>query len=311
MAHRFTRDALALLFLTLATQGCNFDLDFGEYGFLGGPELQEVPERLALGASVVVTVDALNPDPNIVVSNPAVVEVEHLDATHLRLTGVGVGEATVVVEDQGAACSYRTEVARPAGYELFLVDRGFLSGPVPIVHPGNKAVLSDVNQTFVIAYFDSNGPLHGRGLASVDAPPRSQECEANYSSVLDAHCFVLEEGLHVMHVQVGGETEEIVFGAVPAEDLVGLDVRGTDEANAQAGDLIEMIAVGVTASGTPVYGLEPLFGSQVWVYEFDPSEPPQEVSVRALGFELKLRYRGAITTAKELWSPSWFQIFGC
>jgi len=297
--------------------GCNWDLDFGEgFGFdWTSPGLEFVPKRFALGAAVVTAVQSDGPDALVTSEDPEVIRVERIDSSHVELRAMGVGATTIRVEEDGQGANYIVEVVVHERHEVLLVQQGW--GVVPITTVDDKALLSDAPQRILVTLYDSEGLLFGGGLSALALPERSQDCEYQSESWFDERCIIFDEGLHILHVEVAGEEEDLMFGAVSEERIVDiLLLRSREEEDAEPDELIRVDVLGLTESGTRVYGLPeahttPASGTLgPFAYQFQPSSAVELVSFEALGLETVMAMRGEVWFAPALqhdcWSSSWF-----
>jgi hypothetical protein len=314
------RRLLGLLLLSLAlacVSACNFDWDVPSIAtpFSAKPKLGNVPQRLALGATAVALVEVLDPDTIVTATNPDIVAVRRISATRLELTGVGVGETSVSLQEGSWSIVRPIEVAEHDRYEVLLVEEDpWTQGPLSMVAPHRKALLSDVPQRFVVTYHDSRGPLLGKGLADFALVPSTDGCDIDPSWPFDAQCLVFEPGPHLIRIKVAGHHDEVIVTAVPEEEIVDLLLPRTDENDAEPGDLLRVDALGLSGRGTPVYGIHPVFDQLLpsLAYEYDPSAPLRRVTVTALGFERELTYRGHLSFPDSLWrSCKSYWLDGC
>lgn len=295
--------------------GCNWDLGLDGMVFdFSSPGLDFVPKRFALGAVVTTEIRADGPDAVVAAVNPAVIRVERVDSNHVELRAVGVGTTTIQVAEDGQVEDYLVEVAIHQRHEVLLVQQGW--GLVPIVEIDDRILLSDTPHRIIVALYDDEGLLFGTGLSDVLLPDRSDECAADSGTSFDGRCMVLEEGLHLMQVEVAGETEELMFGAVPQEDIVELVLQASkDEQDAEPGELIDVDLWGLTASGGRVHGIpvvlvEPGLGIPApFSYQFAPSSPVQQLTVEALGLEEQIAIRGEIRFRPNLEHACWSVLF--
>jgi hypothetical protein len=298
--------------------GCNWgalDLnglfDFSPHG------LEFVPKRFALGSAVVTAIEASGPSPVVSAADPDIIRVERIDASHVQLSAIGVGATTITVEDDGRVAEYLVEVAVQERHEVLLVERGW--GLVPVVAINEKAFLSDVPHQIVVALYDSKGLLFGSGLSRFTMPERSQECARDSGVSFDGRCMILEEGLHVMHVDVAGQEENVVFGAVSEQEIVDiLLLPSKEEEDAEPDELIQVNVLGLTESGTRVYGLPEVLTTPStgipgpFAYQFGPSSPVQLLTVETLGFEAEIAIHGSVALPQSLEHDCWSsRFFGC
>ncbi|MGB8329177.1 MAG: hypothetical protein WCE62_03545 [Polyangiales bacterium] len=297
---RFLPRVLLLPVLLALLPGCNWDLDPGNFGFGStSPGLHFVPRRFALGAKVTTEIEASGPDTVVSATDPDVIRVERVDSSHVKLSAVGLGTTTIQVEEDGQVADYPVDVLVHERHEVLLVQWSW--GLVPIVEIDNRMLLADTPHEIIVALYDDEGLLFGAGLSDFVLPERSEACGSDPGASFDGLCIVVEKGLHVMQVEVAGEKEEIMFGAVAQEDIVDLLlVASKDEQDAEAGELLDVDLWGLTENGGRVYGLpgelvSPAFGIPgPFAYEFQPSSPVQQVSVEALGLETQIEIRGEI-----------------
>jgi hypothetical protein len=299
--------------------GCNWDFDFGDgigFGWTS-PGLEFVPKRFALGAAVVTAIESDGPSALVSAEDPDVIRVERIDSSHVELRAMGVGVTTIHVEEDGQVARYSVEVVVHERHEVLLVQQGW--GVVPITPVNDKALLSNVPQRILVALYDSEGLLFGGGLSALTLPERSQDCEHQSEARFDERCIIFEEGLHTLHVEVAGEEEDLMLGAVSEERIVDiLLLRTTEEDDAEPGDVIRVDVLGLTETGTRVYGLPEarttadmdLIGPLA--YRFEPSSSVELVAFEALGFEAVIAIRGAVWFAPALKHDCWSSLFfGC
>ena len=302
--------------------GCNWDgFEFDEgFGFdWSSPGLEFVPKRFALGAAVVTPIASDGPNALVSAEDPEVIRVERIDSSHVELRAMGVGVTTIRVEEDGQVARYSVEVVVHERHEVLLVQQGW--GLVPITAVNDKALLSNVPHKILVALYDSEGLLFGTGLSTLALPERSQDCEYQSGASFDGRCIIFEEGLHILHVEVAGEEEDVMLGAVSEENIVDLLLlRSTEEENAEPGELIKVDVLGLTASGTRVYGLpEERTSAASWTvgpfaYQFEPSSAVELVTLEALGFEAVIAIRGTVGFVPALehdcLSSSWLGCWG-
>ncbi len=306
----------SLVFVITCLSGCDYDfseLDF-DLGF-GGPELRNVPSRLALGTTAFAEAILAGPEARIAAIDPEILAVERTGADRVKLTTIGVGNTVLFVEENGRRREYAVEVGAHDRHEVLLVERGFLNlRPIAVVEPQHKALLAGAPQRIVVAYYDSQGLLLGSGLAKSMLATRGEECEAEVAGPFDVFCLVLAPGLRVINIDVAGEQERIITGSVPKEDVVDLLLLRTEEEQAEPGDVIRVIAAGLTKEGTLVYGMQAEFGPQgmeTFAYEYEPGAPEERILVKAAGFEKELSYRGEFVPPEPLWSGCGGWLGGC
>lgn len=268
-----------------------FAFDWGE----GSAALGNVPSRLALGATANPCVLRADASASVASADPSVVTVERVDALRVKLTGVGVGSTSVVLQHEGEKQDYPVEVAVAEQYEVRLAESAFWSSaPRPTVPMEERAFLADVPQHFLVIYSDSEGTLYGAGAAELTWPAGAPECEHDIVGPVDVHCVTLKPGLHIVEAAFNGDERPLLLGAVPEEDIVELGVTRVAEGDAEPGHTVGVAAHGVTRAGTLAYGLQQKFlgYSETFAYEFDPSAEPQQANVSALGLEHEFSYRG-------------------
>lgn len=313
MFHLDSKTCLVLVMLASLT-GCNLDGIFGD-DFLGqsGAALGDVPPRLALGAIATPSVHRADDTASITSANPSVVTVDRTHANQVLLTGVGVGQTTVSIHFDGRSQSYPVEVAPPERYELQLAERDFWNtGPIPTVPMQERAFLADVRQQFLVIYYDSDGPLFGRGLAELTWPPGVSECAHDIVGPVDAHCVELDPGPHAVRVDFDGNEQAFLIGGVAQADIIDFHVWRVAEVDAEAGDLIGVAAHGVTIRGTRVFGMHQRFvegTSETFAYEYDPAAAPTQTKVHALDFTHDFEFRGSPVSIPPLWDTcqdDWF-----
>lgn len=284
--------ACALTF-ALFLSGC-FNLDFGSgdtdiEGCGAAPHdvTMDFADRYALGATTTISLSGLR-EPEVRSSDPGVVEVGAIDEALVTLSFVGEGEAEITVSevtDTGIDTATATvTVARVEGFQVVLP---FCTDPrVPLA---GKAVIDPELQ---VAYFDSDGPLHGRGLAETPwerDPGGSGDIFFNYG---------LESGPQQVEVRAAGRLSVIHFEAVARDEVEALELVETDLGNGR----IRVELVGVTASGTQVWNIDPYFGIDQelycgrFEYTFEPGAAPSLLTAGALAFSGDERFELVETT---------------
>lgn len=305
MLHLNSRN-LCVAFLLFAPVGCNIDYPIPDLFPPPEPRLTSVPERLALGATMVTSVVHTDSFASVTAEDPSIVQIERIDASSVRLMGAGVGETRVAFRYAGRTLARDVEVAAAERYELWLVERAiFLNGPVPTVPMGDHAFLADVPQTFAVVYYDAAGRLDGLGPAELSWPEGASACEHDFSDRVQLYCVELSPGLHAVGVTFDGAEGTVLIGAEPETDIVSLRlVRTPEEESADPGDVITVLAPGATSRGTLVYGLrDPIHIGlgPTFAYEFDPTAAPKSVIVVALDFMEELFFRGSPTASEPLY----------
>jgi hypothetical protein len=230
---------------------------------------------------------------------------------------MGVGVTTIQVEEDGQVARYSVEVAVHERHEVLLVQQAW--GVVPITAVNDKALLSNVPQRILVALYDSEGLLFGGGLSALALPERSEDCEYHSGASFDERCIIFDEGLHILHVEVAGEEEDVMLGAVSEENIVDiLLLRSTEEEDAEPRELIRVDVLGLTESGTRVYGLPEARTTPAmdtvgpFAYRFEPSSAVDLVTFEALGFETVIAIRGTVWFAPALEHDCWCSLlFGC
>ncbi len=286
------RTACALI-LPLILCGC-FNLDFGsgetEINGCGvGPDdvTMDFAGRYALGATTTISLSGLR-DPEVTSSNREVVQVSAIDEGLVTLSFVGEGEADVTVSevtDTGIDMATATiTVAQVEGFQVVLP---FCTDPdVPLA---GKAVIDPELQ---VAYFDSDGPLHGRGLAET---PWERDPEGSGDSFFN---YALESGPHEVEVRAAGRLSVIHFEAVARDEVEALELVETDLGNGR----IRVELVGVTASGTQVWNIDPYFmiDQELYCgrfeYTFEPGAAPSVLTAGSLAFTGDARFELLETT---------------
>lgn len=290
------RQIAGLLLLSLSITGCiNFDFGSDDPVAVDGcgatpvDVTDDLADRYAVGSTATFSLRGLE-NPKVTSSKPDVVDVSvdeeppavdgsSTKALLVTLSFVGVGEASVRVAeytDDGAlidAASATVTVAEAEGFQVVLpfhVDRA-----EPLA---GKAV---IDPELRVAYFDVDGRLHGRGLAETDwerKPSATDDIFFNHD---------LEPGLHQVEVRAVHRRSVIRFEAVARDEVEALELIETE----LGGGRIRLDLVGVTASGTQVWNILPVFRIDGWFhagsfeYVFDPDAEPSTLEAYALAFQ--------------------------
>ncbi|MGB5415678.1 MAG: hypothetical protein WBN01_13625 [Polyangiales bacterium] len=234
-------------------------------------------------------------------AEPGIVEVERTSFTDIELRALGEGETKVSIEEGMLRNEYPIEVRAHDRFEVLHAERGWAVDPSSVSSLENLSVLADASQDIVVAYFDADGLLHGRGLASVALPRGtwpaiSTPCGAEFEWRFDGGCWDPAPGDHLLRVTTEGEDDLLVpFMAVPADDIVDILMVRPEEDELAPGELVFVEVVGLTADGTHVHGVHATFfglGLGTFAYEFVPELEPETIPVEALGIEKNLVYRG-------------------
>lgn len=259
------------------------------------PGLGHVPPRIAHKATALVTVVGEDRNDVIITSDDlSVVEVERISFTDIELRAVGVGDTIVTIEEGLLSNEYAIQVRAYDRFEVLHAERGWPVDPVSVGSLRDRLLLAGVSQDIIVAYYDSDGLLRGRGLASVRVPGRV--CGTQFDRRFDTACWIPTEGDASVRVDVQGE--EIVFvpfTAVAAEDIVDILLLGADEQRAEPGDVLHVEVVGVTSDGQQVDGMHAtILGIEMpaFAYEYDPEAPPKTFTVEALDFQKDMVFRG-------------------
>lgn len=102
---------LCLVSALACSVGCNPEPDFDEsFDFTPIPE-DDVPKRLALGASYLGTLYTDDEVSMIAVRHPEVVDVERIDSSRVRFVGLGVGKTTITFSANEKSEEFLIEVA--------------------------------------------------------------------------------------------------------------------------------------------------------------------------------------------------------
>lgn len=299
---------VAATLLVFGAPGCNydFDLELPDPLFtidLSTTGLGEVPRRMALGSSTVVSVMTRSGTraENVTSSDPEVVAVDRVNEDYAELHAVGVGMATVSIWDGVGFEAYSIAVAQHERFDVLLVERAFVPEATVSITPAHlNAVVSRRYLRYVVAYYDAEGLLYGSNLARFEPPAGSEDCEPGWMGPFDAICLAIDDGLQVLRVDVEGFARDIVMVGVPKDSIIDLHVDYRPEiADAQPGDTIQLIAAGLTAQGTRVYGIPSTFNPElnpasVLTYQYDHARPPKEVVLTAFGITTQVSYEGEI-----------------
>lgn len=286
------RTACALL-LPVFVQGC-FSLDFGSgdtdiegCGVAPHDVTMDFADRYALGATTTISLSGLR-EPKVTSSDPDVVQVSAIDQGLVTLSFVGEGEAEITVAeltDTGIDTATATvTVARVEGFRVvipFCTDHD-----VPLA---GKAV---IDPELRVAYFDSDGPLYGRGLAET---PWERDPESSGDSFFNDG---LEPGPQQVEVRAAGRLSVIHFEAVARDEVEALELVETDLGDRR----IRVELVGVTGSGTQVWNIDPYFRIDQelycgrFEYRFEPGAAPSVLTAGALAFSGDARFELVETT---------------
>jgi hypothetical protein len=305
---------LTAALLVTAVPGCNydFDIELPDPLFtidLSTTGLGEVPNRMALGSSTLVTVMTRSGtgSGSVTSSDDEVLAIERVDENYAELHARGLGTATVSIWDGAGSEAYSITVAQHERFEVLLVERTLVPEYTISIAPAHlNAMVSHRSLQFVIAYYDAEGLLYGSNLASFERPAGSEECASAWLGPFDTACLVLENGAQFLKVEVGDTEKEIAMVGVPEEDIIDLyaDYR-PKVADAQPGETIQVIAAGLTTQGTRVYGVPSVFETgntppSVLVYEYDPEMQAREVELTAFAISKAVSYEGEIQLPPNL-----------
>lgn len=280
--------------LFLLTQGC------GDWNFLT-VGLDGIEERYVVGSHDETKASLYVGETKASSSDPSVVEIVELDENRFDLRAVGIGHAKVEIEDDEGRQVYDVEVTGldPELTRLDLVETD-IAAVVPVIPVAGQNIVAGVDQHFAVRYADENGALYGSGLATVDLPEGASECPKARSTSLDLFCANFEAaGEYTLSVAVGDDTHLVSITAVLESDVVGLQLLASNEETLSKGDRGRIDAVGLTDSGTYVFGIGASFDTAdregitgYFVYDYSPKAEPIEVTATAMGFEQVTSFRG-------------------
>lgn len=216
------------LMATLCTSGClglsglEDDLDWD----LTPPRLDAVPMRIAVGASTEARIHA--DDPRAVAlrsEDPGVVVLERVGSDLVRLTAVGVGETTISVREGVHLTTYDVEVAEPERHRVMVVERDSRTVR-PLFALDGASILAGAEHEAVVALYDSEGLLFGKGLAELEIPSGVDDCGGtDPRGSFDGGCLRFDEGVHVIDIDVAGTQSIALVRAVYEEDAGRLTPR--------------------------------------------------------------------------------------
>ena len=290
---RFASVPVCLAWIVAGVAGC-----FGPSEVdcaLSPPELEfhALQDRYALGSRATIDLGGLPPF-TLESSDPSVVRVDRIGMGTADLSFVGMGQATLVLENETDVTEQMVEVAP---HETFIV---LLSEalPIPIGELSGETILAG-HQWFLVLYLDSDGErLYGVGLADLGLSPRIELCDGVERS-LEHHCmFIDEPGPHVLEVTVADERLVLPFQTVLESDIVGIELLHPDELDLIPGTWVQVDVVGVTEDGRHVASVHPLFETAqnayfgYFVYQFAPSAVPQTLHIEALDRRIRTEFRG-------------------
>ncbi len=280
--------------LFLLTQGCG-DWNLFTVGLDG------IEERYVVGSHDETRARLYVGETKASSSDPSVVDIVQLEENRFDLRAVGVGHAKVEIEDDEGRQTYDVEVTGldPALTRVDLVETG-LAAVVPVTSVVGKTIVAGHDQHFAVRYEDENGALYGSGLATVSLPEGVSECPKAHSTSLDLFCANFEAaGEYTLSVSVGDNTHFVTINTVLASDVVGVEALASDESTLGKGDTGRVDLVGLTESGTQVYGIGVSFetadgesSTGYFVYDYFPKADPTEVTATAMGFEQVTSFRG-------------------
>jgi hypothetical protein len=183
-----------------------------------GPRIVGLQYRYALGSYASLDLEG-DPPFALEPSNPEVVSIVGLGPDAAALSFVGVGRATLRLEDEISATEWVVEVVAHETFEVAFSD----SLPIPLGRLSERALLAG-EQRFIVVYLDAHGrQLYGYGLAELSLSPGIERCDAMPRSV-ELYCLSIEKpGLHVFEVGVGDEQIVLPFRTVSESEIVAIE----------------------------------------------------------------------------------------
>lgn len=177
-----------------------------------GARIVGLKDRYALGSYANLGLQGVPPFA-LGSSNREVVRIEGFGPEAAALSFVGVGRATLRLEDEISTTEWMVEVVAHETFEVVLSD----SRPIP---PGGPSG----DQHFIVLYLDAQGrQLYGYGLAELGLSPGIERCDAMPRSV-ELYCLSVEKpGLHVLQVRVGDEQIVFPFRSASESEIVAIE----------------------------------------------------------------------------------------
>ncbi|MFZ1864238.1 MAG: hypothetical protein WAU39_08465 [Polyangiales bacterium] len=290
----FSPGALVALAIFPGCVGFAVDCDLGSCE----PEIQHIAERYALGSRTRIRV--LGHGPWTIESNDrSVVRIDAIDRDDVddgdvTLSFVGVGRATLAIENELATVERTIEVLPHDRFDVVLAEiTGAALGPIA------DQVLLAGRQWILVLYLDAQGrALYGEGLAKLNLSRGVRRCDEVLGAV-ERHCLWIENpGAHVLEVEVGDERVSLPFQAVLASDVIDVELLAAEERELQPRTWVQVDLVGITRDGMRVRGMHPRFevgeGSYVgyFAYQYDPSARPLTLLATTLGLPRRIIFRG-------------------
>jgi hypothetical protein len=290
---RFASFSPCLVLAAKLTSGCCGLSDAADEPRLPSPRMIDLQQRYALGSYASLD---LQGDPPFALesSNPEVVRIEGFGHETAALSFVGVGQATLRLQDETSTTEWVVEVVPHEAFAVVLSD----SLPIPVGSLFERALLAGEQHILVIYLDAERRQLYGYGLAELGFSPGMVGCDAMPRSV-EIRCLSVETpGLHVLEVRVGDQQLVLPFRTVSEREIVAVELLQPEEQELRAGTWVEVDVVGVTRDGTRVAGIHPRFeagGESYWeyfAYQYDPDAPSQSLSAEGLGWRLLTEFRG-------------------
>ena len=290
----FLLGALVVLGVCPGCMGFATDCELGSCE----PEVQHIEERYALGSLTRIRVLGHGPW-TIESSDLSVVRIDAIDRNlvdegDVTLSFVGVGQATLAIENELAIVERTIEVLPHDRFDVVLAEvTGAALGPIA------DQVLLAGKQWILVLYLDTQGrALYGDGLAELTMSRGVRSCDELLGAV-EQHCIWIEDpGAHLLEVEVGNERVSLPFEAVRASDVIDVELLAADERQLLSQTWVQVDLVGITQDGVRVRGMHPRFdvGEDSYVgyfaYQYDPGAQPLTLLATALGLPRRIIFRG-------------------
>jgi hypothetical protein len=213
---RFASLSPCLVLAAKLASGCSGS-DAADEPRLPSPRIIDLQHRYALGSYASLD---LQGDPPFAIesSNPDVVRIVGLGPETAALSFVGVGQATLWLEDETSMTEWVVQVAPHAAFVVVVGD----SPPMPGGSSSERALLAGEQHVLVIYLDAEQRQLYGYGLAELGLSPGMEGCDAMPRSI-EIHCLLVETpGLHVLEVRVGDQQLVLPFRST---DVAGVHPR--------------------------------------------------------------------------------------
>lgn len=290
---RFASVPVCLAWLVAAAAGCFGPVEPDCELSASDPELLTLQDRYALGSRATIDLGGAPPF-TLESSDSSVVRVDRVGRDTAELSFVGLGQATLLLENEDDMVERLVEVARHETFMIVLSE----AVPIPIGELSEATVLAG-RQFFLVLYLDSDGRrLYGLGLADFSLSPHLELCDKREGTV-EHHCLSIDDaGPHVLEVAVGDVRVVLPFQTVLERDIVDIEVLYPDEEELIPGTWVQVDVVGVTEDGSHVASVHPMFASDsdvyagYFAYQFIPSASPQQLYIDAIDRSSSIEFRG-------------------